>query len=277
MIRRALTALIPLMVLLPAAPAAAGIPADPRAPRWLNGMLVEARLERVVVARVLPGSPAASAGLRAGDVLLVVDDEVVSDLRPSPPAALFRVIDAWNDRRRSGPLRLVVGRGSRTLGVSLPRGGGPPTAPVGPIEAGRAAPPFTGRDQEGREVGLADLKGRVVLLDFWASWCPPCRDAALVVRRLAAEHGDRLTIVGVSVDEDPRAFEAFVFNQHLPGSQIHDGGPYGPIASAYGAASAGLPYAVLIAANGTIAATGQSPADLEPALARLLGGATDPS
>jgi hypothetical protein len=79
------------------------------------------------------------------------------------------------------------------------------------------------------------------------------------------------------VDEDPRAYEAFVYNQHLPGFQLHDGGPTGPIATAYGAAAAGLPYSVLIAANGTIAATGQSPADIEAAIERLLGAPADPS
>jgi thiol-disulfide isomerase/thioredoxin len=276
-IRRALPALAAVLLLVAPAGSRGAVPADPRAPRWLNGMLLEARHDRVVVTRVLPGSPAASAGLRPEDVLLVVDDQVVADLRPAPPAALFRALDAWSDGRRSGPLRLVVGRGSRTLGVTLARGAEPPSVAAGPIVAGRPAPSFSGRDQDGREIGLADLKGRVVLLDFWASWCPPCRDAALVVRRLGAEYGDRLVIVGVSVDEDARAYEAFVYNQHLPGRQLHDGGPQGPIASAYGAAAAGLPYSVLIAANGTIAATGQSPADLEPALERLLGGASDPS
>jgi thiol-disulfide isomerase/thioredoxin len=276
-IRRALFALALVPLLLAPTALRTPAPADPRAPRWLSGMLLEARALRVVVTRVLPGTPAASAGVRTEDVLLIVDDQTVADLRPSPPVGLFRRIDTWNDSGRAGALRLVFGRGSRTFGVTVPRSGGTPAAAAGPILQGRPAPRFQGRDLEGREVDLAGLKGRVVLLDFWASWCPPCRDAALVVRRLAAEHRDRLVIVGVSVDEDARAYEAFVYNQHLPGFQIHDGGPRGPITTAYGAAAVGLPYSILIGADGTIAATGQSPADVEPALQRLLGGATDPS
>ncbi|HYV20718.1 MAG TPA: redoxin family protein [Verrucomicrobiae bacterium] len=277
--RRALSVLAFVPLLIAAAPSAprTSAPADPRAPRWLSGMLLEARAERAVVTRVLPGSPAASAGVRTEDVLLIVDDQTVADLRPSPPVGLFRRIDTWNNSGRAGALRLVFGRGSRTFGVTLPRAGGTPAAATGPIEQGKPAPAFQGRDLEGHAVDLAALRGRVVLLDFWASWCPPCRDAALVVRRLAAERGDRLVIVGVSVDEDPRAYEAFVYNQHLPGFQIHDGGPTGPITTAYGAAAVGLPYSVLIAANGTIAATGQSPADVEAAIDRLLGGAAKSS
>lgn len=273
---RARSWLVPILLLVPAllsGAIGAAVRSDPRAPRWLNGLLLEARGDRVVVTRVLPGSAAATAGLLVGDVLLVVDDQVVSDLQPVPPVEMFRRIDTWVEQRRSTSIRLVVGRGGRTLGVMLPTGLPAATVTRGAITAGQPAPPFKGKDQEGRPVDSAGLRGRVVLLDFWASWCPPCRDAALVVRRLAAQHGERLAIVGVSVDEDPRAYEAFVYNQHLPGTQIHDGGPSGPISTAYGAPAAGLPYSVLIGANGTIAALGQSPADIEPALERLLGGA----
>ena len=260
---------LPLLAAL-VGPAAAVVRSDPRQPRWLNGARLEIRNERVVTARVLPGSPAASAGLLEGDVLLVVDDHIVSDLEPMPAAEILRRLDAWIERRNTS-IRLVVGRGGRTVGLMVPTGLPDATVARGALEAGRPAPPFTGKDQDGRVVDSKQLAGRVVLLDFWASWCPPCRDAALVVRRLAVQHGDRLAIVGVSVDEDPRAYEAFLYNQHLPGRQIHDGGPRGPIASAYGAAAAGLPFAVLIAPDGTVAALGRSPADIEPALARLIG------
>ena len=264
---------VPFLAVL-AVPLEAAVRSDPRAPRWLNGVLLEARGDRVVATRVLPGSPAASAGLLAGDVLLVVDDQVVSDLHPIPPVELFRRIDTWVEQHRNTSIRLVVGRGGRTLGVTLSTG--LPTSSVtrGALAAGQPAPPFAGRDHEGRALESAELRGRVVLLDFWASWCPPCRDAALVVRRLASQYGERLAVVGVSVDEDPRAFEAFVYNQHLPGRQIHDGGPAGPISTAFGAPAAGLPYSVLIGADGRIVALGQSPADVEPALERLLA---DPS
>ena len=269
---RARSWLVLILLLVPAhLPGAAAVRGDPRAPRWLNGLLLEARGDRVVVTRVLPGSPAATAGLLAGDVLLVVEDQVVSDLQPVPPAEVFRRLDTWVEQHRNTSIRLVIARGGRTLGVMLPTGLPAATATRGAVAAGQPAPPFAGRDQDGRPVDSADLRGRVVLLDFWASWCPPCRDAALVVRRLAAQHGERLVIVGVSVDEDPRAYEAFVYNQHLPGRQIHDGGPSGPISTAYGAPAAGLPYSVLIGANGTIAALGQSPTDVEPVLERLIG------
>ena len=271
MLRARWCLVLPILAVL-AGPLAAAVQSDPRAPRWLNGLLLEARGNRVVATRVLAGSPAASAGLLAGDVLLVVDDQVVADLQPVPPVELFRRIDRWVEDRRSTSIRLVIARGGRTLGMTLATGLPSATVTRGAVAAGQTAPPFAGRDHEGGAVDSSEMRGRVVLLDFWASWCPPCRDAALVVRRLAAQHGERLMVVGVSVDEDPRAFEAFVYNQHLPGRQIHDGGPTGPISTAYGAAAAGLPYSVLIGADGTIAALGRSPADIEPVLQRLLAG-----
>jgi thiol-disulfide isomerase/thioredoxin len=55
---------------------------------------------------------------------------------------------------------------------------------------------------DGRPVSLADLRGKVVWVDFWASWCPPCRAETPVLRDLYARHrGDGLELVGVSVQE----------------------------------------------------------------------------
>jgi thiol-disulfide isomerase/thioredoxin len=121
------------------------------------------------------------------------------------------------------------------------------------------------------EVSLTALRGRPVLIDFWASWCPPCRDSAIALRRLADQYGDRLIIVGVSLDEDPRAFEAFVYNQHMPGRQISDGGPFGRIGVLYGVPAASIPYSVLISPDGTVLSVGNSLADKEEILVRLVG------
>ncbi|HKQ96548.1 MAG TPA: TlpA disulfide reductase family protein, partial [Candidatus Polarisedimenticolia bacterium] len=121
------------------------------------------------------------------------------------------------------------------------------------------------------KVTLSGLRGRPVLIEFWASWCPPCRDSALVVRRLADQYGERLGMIGVSLDDDPKAFEAFVYNHHLPGAQILDGGPSGPVSRLYAAASSGLPFAVLVGPDGQIAGTGRSPAALEATLETLVG------
>jgi hypothetical protein len=96
------------------------------------------------------------------------------------------------------------------------------------------------------------------------------------VRRQADQYGSRLAVIGVSLDENRADFEAFVYNRHLPGSQIFDGGPRGTLSTLYGAATAGLPFAVLIAPDGTIAASGRSPHALEKEIERLAGAGDGP-
>jgi peroxiredoxin len=65
-----------------------------------------------------------------------------------------------------------------------------------------AAPEFTLEDLSGRNVRLADLKGKIVLLEFWATWCPPCREAIPGIERLYETYKDRgLAVLGISMDD----------------------------------------------------------------------------
>jgi peroxiredoxin len=57
-------------------------------------------------------------------------------------------------------------------------------------------------DLDGRPVRLADLRGKAVWINFWASWCPPCQSETPVIRDLAERYGDRgLVVIGISVQE----------------------------------------------------------------------------
>ncbi|MGH9679479.1 MAG: redoxin domain-containing protein [Candidatus Acidiferrales bacterium] len=67
------------------------------------------------------------------------------------------------------------------------------------------APPLQAQDLLGRPVNEADWGGRVVLVNFWATWCPPCRMEIPELLELKKEYGDRLQIVGISEDDDPPA------------------------------------------------------------------------
>jgi peroxiredoxin len=68
--------------------------------------------------------------------------------------------------------------------------------------ASAAAPDFTLQDLSGKKVSLSGLKGSVVLLEFWATWCPPCRSSIPGLERLHKAYGGKgLTILAISVDE----------------------------------------------------------------------------
>jgi len=64
---------------------------------------------------------------------------------------------------------------------------------------------------DGKAQHLSDLRGKVVVLNFWASWCPPCVEGAPALNRLQ-RHIEPMggTILGVSIDEDPAAYEKFL-------------------------------------------------------------------
>jgi thiol-disulfide isomerase/thioredoxin len=73
-------------------------------------------------------------------------------------------------------------------------------------------PPFTAPDLDGTPVSLASLRGKVVLINFWATWCPPCRQEIPDLIALQNKYKDRLQIIGVSQDsgslQEVRAFAA---------------------------------------------------------------------
>src|ERR1700736_1911052 len=73
------------------------------------------------------------------------------------------------------------------------------------------APPFLLRDINGKIVSTADWKGKVVILNFWATWCPPCREEVPELVQLQAKYKDKLLVVGASEDDDaPQKVQQFV-------------------------------------------------------------------
>lgn len=75
-----------------------------------------------------------------------------------------------------------------------------------PVEVGSAAPNFHATDLRGRPVSLQQLRGEVVLLNVWATWCAPCRDEMPSMQRLHERlGGDGLRVVAVSIDAAPGA------------------------------------------------------------------------
>jgi peroxiredoxin len=89
---------------------------------------------------------------------------------------------------------------------------------------GKPAPDFTCTDSSGRTVRLHELKGRVVILDFWFVACVPCREQFPHLRQLSEAHaGKPLAIVGITADEDRDKWQEFLNKEKLPWSQWHSG------------------------------------------------------
>lgn len=93
-------------------------------------------------------------------------------------------------------------------------------AAAAPVKPGDAFPPLAAADLEGT---LPSTAGRVVLVDFWASWCAPCQVSFPAYARLQADYAARgLVIIAVSVDQQPAAFAAFVRKFHPPFPAVRD-------------------------------------------------------
>ncbi len=93
------------------------------------------------------------------------------------------------------------------------------------LKPGVPAPPFRLPNLSGGDADLASFGGRLVLVNFWATWCPPCVDEMPSLERLHRALGkDGLVVLGVSVDEDEAALKRFVAERGITFSVLRDPG-----------------------------------------------------
>jgi thiol-disulfide isomerase/thioredoxin len=85
------------------------------------------------------------------------------------------------------------------------------------------APQFEIRTLQGDEVSLKQLAGRVVVMDFWATWCPPCRASVPELKELTKKYPlEKLTLISVSADKDDSAWREFVAKKKMDWAQYRD-------------------------------------------------------
>ncbi len=89
-----------------------------------------------------------------------------------------------------------------------------------PAQTGKPAPDFTVSDGTST-VHLASYRGRVVLVNFWASWCTPCVEELPSLLDLHHEQPD-LAILAVSIDDDPAAYSSFIIRNHMDLITVRD-------------------------------------------------------
>ena len=118
------------------------------------------------------------------------------------------------------------------------------------------APTFVVKSHTGEELALEKFRGKVVLLDYWASWCIPCRIDMPEVRKIWKQYGgDRFAIIGINLDSDRKQFEAYMKEEGITWPQYYDGlGWSNKVSRLYGVYA--IPHTVLIDQDGVIRATG---------------------
>jgi peroxiredoxin len=119
------------------------------------------------------------------------------------------------------------------------------------IQVGKAAPDFTLDSNDGKKIALSSLKGKYVLVDFWASWCQPCRQENPNTIKLYEKYSKKgLEVLGVSTDQDNAKWLEAVSQDKLTWLQVRDS--LGEVANMYGIEQ--LPTTFLLDKEGTIIA-----------------------
>jgi thiol-disulfide isomerase/thioredoxin len=138
----------------------------------------------------------------------------------------------------------------------------------------RMAPAFAVDTLDGQHISMDDLQGKVVLLDFWATWCGPCREALPHLRDIAKKfQGQPLVVLSVSLDANEEKWKTFVAENGMTWLQYRDGGFTSPISRLFGVTA--IPHTFTIDAGGVLQDEHIGDASIEGKLKKLLAQARE--
>jgi len=148
---------------------------------------------------------------------------------------------------------------------------GKPVAVAAAANVGSVAPDFTAPNPEGKSISLKQSLGKVTLVDFWASWCKPCRaENPNVVALYAKYHSKGLNILSVSLDKEASAWKAAIAKDKLTWNHVSNLKEFeDPIALQYGINA--IPSIFILDAKGVIIAKDLRGEELNAKIASLLG------
>ena len=137
-----------------------------------------------------------------------------------------------------------------------------------PLLDGFAAPPFEGVDATGEPISLESLRGEIIVLDFWASWCSPCIYELPTLKSIDDEFSSEgVRVIGINLDRSENTFTAAVEGHEIGYDQIYDS-DRGPIGDLY--RIEGIPMTYVIDREGLIVARGLRGENLVAAIQDLI-------
>ena len=169
-----------------------------------------------------------------------------------------------------------------SLGAALALLAGPARAQAGfevqPWPVNKAPPLHAGLDSNRKSLLLKDLRGQALVINFWATWCEPCREEMPSLALLAQSHSGKLRVLAVNFKEPPATISQFAAATGLTIPTLRD--PDGALARAWGIRV--FPSTVLIGADGQVRSVVRGALDWHgtaaaPLIAPLLPGAATPA